>query len=146
MFTYVDADSSRGSIAEMLDDYLDLLPRYSGAQGKSGEVPDVDSLEASRALCGLFPCYTDSPLPVKFDRVVQVGDTSGLQSPLSFGGFGSLLRHLGRITDGLSEALEADLTTKEDLDALQPYLPSLSTMWLFQKAMSVKPGRTVSDP
>jgi len=57
-----------------------------------------------------------------------------------------LLRHLPRISTGLTEALEADLTTKEDLDALQPYLPSLSTMWLFQKAMSVKPGRSVADP
>jgi hypothetical protein len=83
---------------------------------------------------------------LRFNRIVQVGDTSGLQSPLSFGGFGSLLRHLPRISTGLTEALEADLTTKEDLDALQPYLPSLSTMWLFQKAMSVKPGRSVADP
>lgn len=29
---------------------------------------------------------------------------------------------------------------------MQPYLPSLSTMWLFQKAMSVKVGENIFDP
>ena len=29
---------------------------------------------------------------------------------------------------------------------MQPYLPSLSTMWLFQKAMSVSVGKDVFDP
>ena len=32
MFTYIDSDAARGSIAEMFDDYLDLLPKYSGAR------------------------------------------------------------------------------------------------------------------
>jgi hypothetical protein len=31
----------------------------------------------------------------------QVGDASGIQSPLSFGGFGSITRHLKRLTDGI---------------------------------------------
>ena len=30
MFTYVDADPSRPSLAECLDDYWDLMPRYQG--------------------------------------------------------------------------------------------------------------------
>jgi hypothetical protein len=41
-----------------------------------------------------------SPLPAAFDRVLQVGDASGIQSPVSFGGFGSLTRHLGRLSNG----------------------------------------------
>lgn len=31
---------------------------------------------------------------------LQFGDASGIQSPVSFGGFGSLTRHLGRLTTG----------------------------------------------
>lgn len=31
---------------------------------------------------------------------LQFGDASGVQSPVSFGGFGSLTRHLGRLSDG----------------------------------------------
>ena len=36
----------------------------------------------------------------------QVGDASGIQSPLSFGGFGALTRHLGRLTTAITEALQ----------------------------------------
>ena len=54
----------------------------------------------------MFPTYRDSPIQTPFDRILQVGDASGIQSPLSFGGFGSLTRHLGRIVTSLQEALE----------------------------------------
>ena len=145
MFTYVDADPRRPSLATMFDDYLALLPAYSGAQGPQGQKPQVDDMLVSRALFGLFPSYTDSPLPCRFDRIVQVGDSSGLQSPLSFGGFGSLLRHLHRTTGAILDALECEVTQKEALTSMQPYLPSLSTMWLFQKAMSVSVGKNVFD-
>lgn len=30
----------------------------------------------------------------------QVGDASGIQSPVSFGGFGSMSRHLNRLSTG----------------------------------------------
>lgn len=32
---------------------------------------------------------------------LQFGDASGIQSPVSFGGFGSLTRHLGRLSSGI---------------------------------------------
>ena len=48
-------------------------------------------------ITGLFPTYRDSPLKSRFNRILAVGDASGIQSPLSFGGFGSLTRHIERI-------------------------------------------------
>ena len=45
----------------------------------------------------MFPTYRESPLQTTFPRVLAVGDASGIQSPLSFGGFGSLTRHIERI-------------------------------------------------
>jgi hypothetical protein len=45
---------------------------------------------------GGFPCYTDSPLRPAFDRVLQIGDAGASQSPLSFGGFGSMVSCCGR--------------------------------------------------
>ena len=42
----------------------------------------------------------------KNQSVLPVGDASGIQSPLSFGGLGAMCRHLERLTDALSEALE----------------------------------------
>jgi hypothetical protein len=76
MAAYADVwfGSRRGSLADMFDDYLRLLPDYSGAFGPQGERAGVDKrlMEVSRALYGLFPSYTDSPLPVRFDRIIPV--------------------------------------------------------------------------
>lgn len=66
-------------------------------------------------------------------------------SPLSFGGFGALTRHLGRVSGALSEALESDCLDKADLALINPYTPNLSATWMFQKAMSIRMGQNV-DP
>jgi hypothetical protein len=48
-------------------------------------------------------------------RSTQVGDACGIQSPLSFGGFGALTRHLRRLTNALTEALEVEALDKQSL-------------------------------
>ncbi len=74
-----------------------------------------------------------------------MGDASGIQSPLSFGGFGALTRHLDRVSGAISEALHNDCLHKDDLSMINPYTPNLSATWMFQKAMSVRVGQEV-DP
>ena len=46
---------------------------------------------------------------------------SGIQSPLSFGGFGALTRHLGRLSGAISEALEVDALDKGSLGWINAY-------------------------
>ncbi|NET38929.1 MAG: FAD-binding oxidoreductase [Cyanothece sp. SIO1E1] len=128
MFTYLDPHPDRPSLEDFFEDYLHLLPQYQG-------VP-LAQLQFQRALFGFFPCYRQSPLRSPWDRILQVGDSSGNQSPLSFGGFGAMIRHLERLTQGISDALEADLLHRQALALLQPYQPSLSVTWLFQRSMS----------
>lgn len=70
----------------------------------------------------------------------QVADASAAHSPLSFGGFGSLLRHLPRLTAGITDALQCDRLDRESLTWLQPYQPSLSCSWLYQRSMGLAPG------
>ena len=82
----------------MLEDYWQLMPQYQG-------VP-LDALTVERVLFGFFPTFRQSPLPPGFNRVMQVGDASGIQSPLSFGGFGALTRHLDRLCGAVTGALE----------------------------------------
>jgi len=132
MFTYVDADKSRASLVDMLEDYWKFMPTYQGVE--------LDDLEIQRVLFGCFPTYRDSPLRPGMDRLLQVGDASGIQSPLSFGGFGALTRHLGRLSSAVVDSLEADSLQKADLGLVSPYLPNLSAVWLFQRAMSVRPS------
>jgi lycopene cyclase CruP len=101
-------------------------------------------LQFQRALFGFFPSYRQSPLRLGFDRILAVGDSSGSQSPLSFGGFGAMVRHLERLSEGVRLALNCEALSAADLDRLQPYQPSLSVTWLFQKSMSVGMGQSLN--
>ena len=138
LFTYMDAKAARPSVAEIYDDYWQLLPRYQGV--------NIEDLKFQRLLYGLFPTYRNSPLKSPFSRLLAVGDASGIQSPLSFGGFGSLTRHLDRIVSALEEALAEQgdkkdlLLQAEHLSQINAYQPNLSACWMFQRSMSCPVG------
>ena len=137
MFSYLDAKPERPSIARILDDYWNLMPKYQNLKS-------LEDVEFKRMLFGYFPTYRNSPLKAKFDRVLQVGDASGMQSPLSFGGLACMLRHLPRISLALTDALEDDIVDKNALGAINAYQPALSAAWLFQRCMSVQVGSSSS--
>jgi lycopene cyclase CruP len=137
MFTYLDADPRRLSLTEFFEEYWTLLPEYQGVS--------LEDLRVQRSLFGFFPCYKASPLRYPWGRTLAVGDSSGSQSPLSFGGFGAMIRHLERLVTGIDEALGCDRLGAAALGALQPYQPNLSVTWLFQKSMSVRVDQTLSE-
>lgn len=136
LFHYTDSAPERLSISECWEDYWDLLPSYQN-------IESIDKLTFKRAVCQFFPTYKDSPLPTRFARVCAIGDASGIQSPLSFGGFAGLSRHLPRLSDAFTEALESDCLSKEDLGLINAYQPALSVTWMFQRAMSVPIGSSL---
>merc|ERR1712176_90149 len=140
MFTYMDAEEYRPSLSSIMDDYWNLLPIYQ----PSITDPEKD-LDFKRVLFAFFPTYKNSPLKPAFSRVLAVGDASGIQSPLSFGGFGALTRHLHRTTTALGEALTEEFLHYEDLALINPYTPNLSVAWMFQKAMSIRKNQN-TDP
>ncbi|KAG5545615.1 hypothetical protein RHGRI_017939 [Rhododendron griersonianum] len=149
MFTYVDPHPGCPKLEELLEDYWDLMPNYQGVS--------LDNLEILRVIYGIFPTYRGRKY-IDFqheDNVLnnalvscycpeQFGDASGIQSPVSFGGFGSLTRHLGRLSAGIYEAINGDLLDSNNLSLLNPYMPNLSASWLFQRAMSAKKESNVS--
>ena len=128
MFTYMDAHQRRPTLESIMEDYWRLLPQYQ----PSIKNPELD-LDFKRVLFEYFPIYRELPLQPQFNRILAVGDASGIQSPLSFGGFGALTRHLERITVAVTEALDGNLLKKEDLAKINPYTPNLSATWIFQK-------------
>jgi hypothetical protein len=140
MFTYMDADEKRPSLETLMEDYWKMLPKYQ----PSITNPEID-LDIKRVLFAYFPTYSDSPLKPQFSRILPVGDASGIQSPLSFGGFGALTRHLNRIITAVDEAIDQDLLQKEYLGEINAYTPNLSAAWMFQKAMSIKIGQNVDE-
>ncbi len=136
LFTYLDAHPDRFSLEFLFAEYLRLLPTYQQVE--------LDRLNFLRCLFGCFPSYRDSPLATPWARVLLVGDSSGSQSPVSFGGFGAMMRHLSRLTDGIVMAMQADALSNSDLQLLQPYQPNIAVTWMFQRAMSVGIDRQVN--
>ncbi|MEO0926420.1 MAG: FAD-binding oxidoreductase [Cyanobacteria bacterium J06643_13] len=136
MFSYLDANPERPSLEYFMNEYLRLLPEYQGIE--------LENLDFKRFLFGFFPAYKDSPIQLPFDRLLPVGDSAGGQSPVSFGGFGAMIRHLKRLTLGIDEALTLEKLKAQDLALLQPYQPNISVTWLFQQTMSVEVDRQVN--
>ncbi|MBT9312520.1 NAD(P)/FAD-dependent oxidoreductase [Leptothoe kymatousa] len=137
LFTYLDAHPDRITLEKLFDDYFELLPTYQGV--------NLDTLTFKRALFGFFPAYRQSPLRFQWDRMLAVGDASGHQSPLSFGGFGAMVRHLNRLTFGIDDALKQDQLSASALAWLQPYQPNIAVTWLFQKAMSLRTDQSLDS-
>jgi lycopene cyclase CruP len=135
LFTYADFAPEQPSLEQLFEQYLKAMPAYQGV--------DIAEWEVQRAMFGLFPSYRHSPLVLPWARTLAVGDSSGCQSPLSFGGFGAMLRHLRRLTEGVRDALKSDALSVNDLALLQPYQPNLSVTWLFQRAMSVRANQAL---
>lgn len=129
LFTYLDAHPDRISLTEFMAEYLRLLPEYQQI--------DLENIDFQRFLFGFFPAYRQSPIQITWNRILAVGDSSGSQSPVSFGGFGAMMRHLNRLTNAIDSALQYDSLTAKDLGLIQPYQPNISVTWLFQKTMSV---------
>ena len=136
MFSYLDADPKRPSLEYFMEEYLRLLPKYQNVA--------LEQLDFQRFLFGFFPAYKNSPIKLPFDRILPVGDSAGGQSPVSFGGFGAMVRHLKRLTNGIDAALNADTLSNQNLALLQPYQPNISVTWLFQQTMSVPVGKQVN--
>ena len=112
-----------------MEEYFRLLPKYQNIE--------LSQLKFERFLFGFFPSYRQSPLQLPWNRLLAVGDSAGAQSPVSFGGFGAMVRHLKRLTSGINEALKVDTLERSSLALLQPYQPNISVTWLFQRTMSV---------
>lgn len=55
-----------------------------------------------------------------------------------------MTRHLGRLSNGIYEAVSADFLDVHSLRLLNPYMPNLSASWLFQRAMSTRQQINVS--
>lgn len=127
LFTYMDARPEHLGLEALFEEYLRLLPQYQGVE--------LSQLQLQRALFGFFPAYRQSPLRSPWNRILPIGDSSGNQSPLSFGGFGAMVRHLQRLTSGIHEALSTEQLSAPALALLAPYQPNISVTWLFQTAM-----------
>lgn len=121
--------------------FFATLPRY-----KRG------ALRLLRPTYGYIPGYTRlSPMPAApADRVFLVGDAAARHSPLTFCGFGSMIRSFLPISRGLLQALATDELGQAQLASLWHEPPALQVMGgltlMMMPPASLRPGQQMSDP
>lgn len=95
---------------------------------------------------GFIPAYSRlRPMPAARDRVLLVGDAAGRHSPLTFCGFGSMIRSFLPVADGLRARLDEDRLDARSLASLWREPPGLKVMGGL--TLMMVPGRRPSaDP
>jgi len=120
----------------MYEDFFTILPEYRRC--------DLDELTWIKPTFGYIPGHfsLDScDRTIAFDRLIAIGDSASLQSPLIFTGFGSLVRNLPRLTDLLDTALKHDLLQAKHLNQIRAYQSNVAVTWLFSRGMMVPTGK-----
>ncbi|MGQ9837728.1 MAG: NAD(P)/FAD-dependent oxidoreductase [Cyanobacteriota bacterium] len=131
-----------GSLLEMYEDFFTILPEYRRC--------NLEQLQWKKATFGYIPGRFRHPRDPRstrdsqFDRVLLIGDAAAMQSPLSFTGFGSLIRNAPRLCDLLDTALRHDLLTASDLTQIRAYQGNSAVTWLFSRGMMVPTGKVLS--
>jgi lycopene cyclase CruA len=99
-----------------------------------------------KATYGFIPAYSRlRPMPAARDRVLLVGDAAGRHSPLTFCGFGSMIRSFLPVAEGLRDRLADDRLDARALAALWREPPGLQVMGGLT-LMMVPGRRPSSDP
>lgn len=118
------------SLLNLFETYFQKLPQYK-QPGKEFKV--------HKLVYGIIPAYHHSGMQktrqTAHDRILLLGDSATLSSPLTFCGFGSMVRNLEQTASKLSESLENNRLTKDDLDIISPFEPNVAIMSNLMKFM-----------
>lgn len=116
------------SLLELFEDYFTHLESYKRSDGAvHHHKPVYGYIPARHSLRRL-----EAPL---LRGVVPIGDAAAQQSPLTFCGFGSHVRNLGRTTMLLHEALSLGIDDPAGLRHVTPYQINVSLNWIFSRFM-----------
>ncbi|NTU53177.1 MAG: hypothetical protein HGA97_05645 [Chlorobiaceae bacterium] len=135
LFFYDRVDSPNDkTLLSLFESYFRKLPEYK----KPGAAFTIH-----RPVYGIIPAwFHDGPgctRVVSDERIVLLGDAASLASPLTFCGFGSLVRNLDRMTSGLDRSMRDKRLGAADLAAISAYEPNVATMANLMKYMCYDP-------
>ncbi|ACF10874.1 conserved hypothetical protein [Chlorobaculum parvum NCIB 8327] len=140
LFFYDKVDSRNDkSLLALFEAYFRKLPEYK----KPGP-----NFTIHRPVFGIIPAWSHDGAGctrvVSDERIVLLGDAATLSSSLTFCGFGSLVRNLGRMTSGLDKAMREERLGQSELLAISAYEPNVATMANLMKYMCDNPD--TDDP
>ena len=125
----VDSDNDK-SLLGLFEAYFKKLPEYKTLS---------DNFRIHRPVFGIIPAYSHGGYgrerEIADDRILLLGDAASLGSPLTFCGFGSMVRNLHRLTAALDQALGADSLSRSDLEKISAYEPNVASMSNLMKYM-----------
>ncbi len=125
----VDSDNDK-SLLGLFEAYFKKLPDYKKLS---------DDFRIHRPVFGIIPAYSHGGYKrereIADDRILLLGDAASLGSPLTFCGFGSMVRNLPRLTAALDHALGTDSLCRTDLEKISAYEPNVASMSNLMKYM-----------
>ncbi len=125
----VDSDNDK-SLLNLFETYFEKLPTYKKPSAK---------FHIEKPVFGIIPAYHHDGFSktrvTADDGIVLFGDAASLSSPLTFCGFGSMVRNLERTTSKLADALSHNTTSRGDLDTISAYEPNVAIMSNLMKFM-----------
>ncbi len=129
------------SLLALFEQYFTLLPTYQRAR-----IADQSAIRHPPSAIHLRPVY--GYIPARHGRrgrtatrgVLCLGDAAAGQSPLTFCGFGSFVRHLPPTRAALRTALAGDRLTARDLHSIGPHQANLRPAWAFARLLQPWPG------
>lgn len=131
LFFYDEAGSPNDkSLLGLFDTYFRTLREYK----KPGE-----NFVVHRPVYGIIPAYYHDGFnrtrEIADDRIILFGDAASLGSPLTFCGFGSMVRNLHRLTAELDRAITENNLAKKHLERISAYEPNVASMANLMKYM-----------
>jgi len=131
LFFYDEADSPNDkSLLGLFDTYFRKLPEYK----KIGT-----EFVVHRPVYGIIPAYFHNGFnrtrEIADDRIILFGDAASLASPLTFCGFGSMVRNLPHLTADLDHAIAENNFSKKHLEKISAYEPNVASMANLMKYM-----------
>ncbi len=131
LFFYDEADSPNDkSLLSLFDTYFKTLPDYK----KLGK-----DFVVHRPVYGIIPAYCHNGYSrtreIADERIILFGDAASLASPLTFCGFGSMVRNLPHLTADLDRAIDTDDLSKKNLERISAFEPNVASMANLMKFM-----------
>ncbi|PWW82251.1 hypothetical protein CR164_04355 [Prosthecochloris marina] len=125
----IDSDNDK-SLLGLFETYFQKLPDYKALS---------DDFQIHRPVFGIIPAYSHRGFTrereIADDHILLFGDAASLGSPLTFCGFGSMVRNLPHLTGALDRALAAGSLLRADLEKISAYEPNVASMANLMKYM-----------
>lgn len=123
--------ADKQSLLDLFEQYFTLLPTYKPLQPGWRHIKPV---------FGYIPARHGRTGRTAARGLLCLGDSAAGQSPLTFCGFGSFVRHIGRVASLISYALRDGLLEEKHLSAISPHQANLRVAWVFSRFMQPWPG------